>query len=71
MDYGYLQRIRVINSLVLTIYGVGIDQLLLDKKRLDWLESKENRVGKVLLPPGCIERNPDNIRDAIDDAMAL
>ena len=45
-------------------------ELLKDKARLDWLADVNNTVGNVLLPRDIVERAL-NMRDAIDEAMAL
>lgn len=48
-----------------------IQALKRDSERLDWLADAENSIGSVHLPTCCVERNPRNMRDAIDEAMDL
>ena len=42
-----------------------------DSNRIDWLADPNNRIGQILLPTECVERNPGNLRDAIDEAMDI
>jgi len=48
-----------------------IESLTRDKQRLDWLADKENKIGNVQLPTVCVEENLNDMRLAIDAAMAL
>ncbi len=42
-----------------------------DTLRINWLADKNQLIGNVQLPSGCVERNVDSLRGAIDDAMGL
>jgi hypothetical protein len=48
-----------------------IENLTRDKQRLDWLADKENKIGNIQLPTVCVEANINDMRLAIDAAMAL
>ena len=47
------------------------DALMADQRRLDWLSDRDNPIGNVMLPTAIVARHLDNLRDAIDEAMAL
>ena len=46
-------------------------ELRRDKARLDWLQSPTNYLGSVQLPTPCVLDHLDDMRGAIDAAMAL
>jgi len=54
--YNLFEDVRVLNE---------------DRKRLDWLADKDNKIGNIQLPTKCVEGNLSSLRDAIDDAMLL
>lgn len=47
-----------------------ITRLRRDELRMDWLAHPDNQAGQVLLPRDCVEAHPDDMRAAIDTAMA-
>lgn len=49
----------------------SIDQGLADTARLNWLADPANKIGSVILPTECVEKNLDSMRDAIDAAMRI
>ena len=42
-----------------------------DTRRLDWLADRDQWLGSVELPTECVLAHPDDMRAAIDAAMAL
>lgn len=48
-----------------------IDRLSADERRIDWLADKEQWLGSVELPIECVLQHLDDMRAAIDAAMAL
>ena len=48
-----------------------LQELLKDKKRLDWLADVNNPNCSVLLPTYIVERYLGSLRDAIDEAMLI
>ena len=48
-----------------------LEDLRLDKARLDWLADVKNTIGNVIFPTACVEKNFHSLRAAIDAAMLI